>query len=155
MCFLHTYASTRVKRKSFYRKSELQMFLVISSGQTVHRYGVSIQSSTKVREMFRQMTQKLWATKTWDLEKLFISVVVFYNISFSWLFPLDSFQFIFLCRVYAWQWKWRIVGFHMTSLKFKLQNYQFYRDFTFTMYRSSWKLIFRQIFPSKGFLVLW
>ena len=27
-----------------------------------------------------------------------------------------------------------IVGFHMTSLKFKLQNYRFYRDFTFTMY---------------------
>ena len=42
MCCLHTYASTRVKRKSFYRKSELQMFLLISSGQTVHRYGVSV-----------------------------------------------------------------------------------------------------------------
>ena len=27
-----------------------------------------------------------------------------------------------------------IVGFHMTSLKFKLQNYRSYRDFTFTMY---------------------
>ena len=30
--FLRTYASSRVKRKSFYRKSELQMFLFISSG---------------------------------------------------------------------------------------------------------------------------
>ena len=66
------YASSRVKRRSFYRKSELQMFLLISGGQTVHQYGVSIQSSTKVREMFRQLTQKLWATKTWDLDKLFI-----------------------------------------------------------------------------------
>ena len=27
-----------------------------------------------------------------------------------------------------------IVGFHMTSLKFKLQNYPSYRNFTFTMY---------------------
>ena len=27
-----------------------------------------------------------------------------------------------------------IVGFHMTSLKFKLQNYPSYRDVTFTMY---------------------
>ena len=27
-----------------------------------------------------------------------------------------------------------IVGFHMTSLKFKLQNYRSYRDFTFTMH---------------------
>ena len=46
-------------------------------------------------------------------------------------------------------------GFHMTSLKFKLQNYGSYRDFTFMMYLSSWKLIFIQIFASKGFLVLW
>ena len=30
--FMCTYASFRVKRKSFYRKSELQMFLLISSG---------------------------------------------------------------------------------------------------------------------------
>ena len=28
---MRTYASSRVKRKSFYRKSELQMFLLISS----------------------------------------------------------------------------------------------------------------------------
>ena len=27
-----------------------------------------------------------------------------------------------------------IVGFHMTSLKFKLQNYWFYWDFTFMVY---------------------
>ena len=27
---MHTYASSRVKRNSFYRKSELQMFLLIS-----------------------------------------------------------------------------------------------------------------------------
>ena len=27
-----------------------------------------------------------------------------------------------------------IVGFHMTSLKFKLKNYRFYRDCTFTMH---------------------
>ena len=29
---MRTYASSRVKRKSFYRKSELQMFLLISGG---------------------------------------------------------------------------------------------------------------------------
>ena len=48
------------------------MFLLISGGhiywctETVHQYGVSIQSSTKVREKFRQIAQKLWATKTWQ-----------------------------------------------------------------------------------------
>ena len=74
--FMRTYASSRMKRKSFYRKSELQMFLLSSGGhigfKTVLQYDVSIQSSTKVRETFRQITQKLWATKTWDLDKLFI-----------------------------------------------------------------------------------
>ena len=46
------------------------MFLLISGGhigaqlRKVHQYGVSIQSSTKVRETFRQISQKLWATKT-------------------------------------------------------------------------------------------
>ena len=30
--------------------------------KTVQKYGVSIQSSTMVREMFRQITQKLWVT---------------------------------------------------------------------------------------------
>ena len=59
------------------------MFLLISGGHnySVHQYGVSIQSSTKVREMFRQITQKLWATKTWDLDKI-IYILVFYKISF-------------------------------------------------------------------------
>ena len=76
---MRTYARSRERRKSFYRKSELQMFLLTSGGhvggQSMH--SISIQSSTKVlashadvlrgskvREMFRQITQKLWATKT-------------------------------------------------------------------------------------------
>ena len=54
------------------------MFLLISGGHIVGPkqytdYGVSLQSSTKVHETFRQITQKLWATKTWDLDKLFIN----------------------------------------------------------------------------------
>ena len=39
---------------------------------SVHQYGVAIQSSTKMHEMFLQITQKRWATETWDLNKLFI-----------------------------------------------------------------------------------
>ena len=58
----------------------------------VHQHGVSIESSTKVRETFRQTPQKLWACY----------ILVFYNISFSWLLQLDGFQFIFFV---AWQWK--------------------------------------------------
>ena len=32
--FMRTYASAQVKRKSFYRKSELKMFLLVSGGHT-------------------------------------------------------------------------------------------------------------------------
>ena len=66
------------QRNIFYRKSELWMFLLISGGHVgtpkwyINNYGVSIQSSTKLRETFWQTTQKLWATKTWDLDKLFV-----------------------------------------------------------------------------------
>ena len=93
---MRTYASSWVKRKSFYKKSELQMFLLISGSQNgAPIYGVSVQSSTKVSEMFQQITQKLWDTKTWELDKLFL--LVFYNISLCWLLPLDGFQFSFCC----------------------------------------------------------
>ena len=69
---MRTYASSQVKGKSFYRKTELQMFVLISGG---HIGGQKLStnmaspyealvSSTKVPEMFQQITQKLRATKT-------------------------------------------------------------------------------------------
>ena len=39
---MRTYTSSRVRRKGFYRKSELQMFLLISGGQLVHQNGALI-----------------------------------------------------------------------------------------------------------------
>ena len=68
--FMRTYASSRVKRKSFYRKKELQMFLLISGGHIGRQSRLSTNMASpykalqKVPEMFRQVTQKLWATKT-------------------------------------------------------------------------------------------
>ena len=54
------YASSLVKKKSFCRKSKLQMFLLISGGHIGgQKHGVAVQSSTKVSEMFRQITQKV------------------------------------------------------------------------------------------------
>ena len=60
---MRTYASSRVKKKNFYRKSELQMFL-LTSGHIGAPKRYTKHSFTKVRETFRQITQKLWATKT-------------------------------------------------------------------------------------------
>ena len=92
MC-MRTYASSRVKRKSFYGKSELQMFLLIS----IRQYGVPIQSSTKVMKGEWNVSANNSGTVGYkDLRLVFI--LVFYNISFSWLLSVDSFQSIFLLR---------------------------------------------------------
>ena len=81
---MRTYASSRVNRKSFYRKSELQMFLLISGGhiggpkRSTNMVSPYKARSTKLRETFRQITQKLWATKicheTWT-NCLYISLL--------------------------------------------------------------------------------
>ena len=60
--------------------------------KTVHQYGVFMQSSTKEHEMFRQITV---GHKDLTLGQI-VYILVFYNISFSWLLPPDGFQFIFL-----------------------------------------------------------
>ena len=62
--FMCTYASSRVKRKSFLKekvnfRSFLDIWWPYWCTKTVHLCGVSIQSSTKVRGTFRQITQKL------------------------------------------------------------------------------------------------
>ena len=80
-----TYASSRVKRKSFYRKSELQVFLLISGGHigAPKRYinmASSYNSETVVHKELRL--------------GYIVHILVFYNISFSWLLPLDGFQLI-------------------------------------------------------------
>ena len=53
---MRMYTSSRAKRKHFHRKIESQMFLFISGRHIgvhdVHQYGVSIQSSLKLRETF-------------------------------------------------------------------------------------------------------
>ena len=86
--FMCTYASSQVKRKSFYRKKSPDVFVYFRRPywctKTVHQYGVSKQSSTKMRETFRQITQKLWATKTWQWENLFAyySSITFHFLGF-------------------------------------------------------------------------
>ena len=99
---MRTYASSRVKRKGIYRKNELQTFLLISGGHIgpPKRYtnmASRYKALQKCEKTFRQITKKLWVTKTWDLDKI-VYVLVFYNILFSWLLLLDGLQFIFLLR---------------------------------------------------------
>ena len=107
---MRTYASSRAKTKIFCRKSELQLFLLISGGHTGHQFG------TPICRLHRKLYKGAWNVsannsetvnhKDLRLEKI-VYILVFYNISFSWLLPLDGFQFIFLV---AWQWKRSILG---------------------------------------------
>ena len=59
---IYTDASSRVERKSFAELNFADFWRPYLCVKTWHKYGVSIQSSTMVRQMFQQITQKLWAT---------------------------------------------------------------------------------------------
>ena len=50
-----------------------------------------------MRETFRQSNSATGGHKDLRLGQI-VYALVFYNISFSWLLPLDGFQFIFLLR---------------------------------------------------------
>ena len=95
------------KERAFIEKVNFRFFVDFRRPywctKTVHQYGVSIQSSTKEREMFWQITQKLWATKTWDLDKLFIywSFITFHFTSFTGRFPIYFFV--------TWKWERSII----------------------------------------------
>ena len=99
---MRTYARYRVKRKSFYRKSEHQMILLISGGHIgAPKRCTNIASpyklSTKERETFSANNSETVTHKDLRLRQI-VYILVFYDVSFSWLLPLDSFHFNFLLR---------------------------------------------------------
>ena len=87
------------KRKSYYRNSELHMFLLISGGHIlVHQNGAPIW------RLHTNLYKGAWNVSTNNSETVghkdlrlgqIVYILVFYNISFSWLLPLDGFQFTF------------------------------------------------------------
>ena len=92
---MRTYACSRVKRRSFYRKSELQMFLSISGG---HIGGQFISIKWRLKKLYkgaRNVSANNSETVGFKDLRLgqIVYILVFYNISFSWLLPLDGFQF--------------------------------------------------------------
>ena len=93
--FMRTYANSRVKRKSFYRKSELQMFLLISGGHIGGPNGLPIwRLHTKIYKVAWNVSANNSETVGHKDLRL---IVVFYNISFSWLLPLDVSNLFFRC----------------------------------------------------------
>ena len=101
---MRKYASSRVKRRSFYRKSDLQMFQLISGG---HIGGQFLSTSMASPYKALQRCVKCFGTNSETVGHKdlrfgqIVYILVFYNVSFSWLLPLDGFQFIFFCSVYC------------------------------------------------------
>ena len=84
---MHTYASSQVKRKSFYRKSELQMFCWFPEALLVD------QNCTPIWRLHTKLYEGAWNvsniannSKTVGQKDLrfgqIVYIVIFYNISF-------------------------------------------------------------------------
>ena len=99
--FMRTYASSRVKRKTCFRKSELQMFLMISGGHIGTPTWRLHRKLYKGACNFSPNTSETVGHKDQRLGREIVYILVFYNISFSWLLPLGGFQYMFWCRVYC------------------------------------------------------
>ena len=98
---MRTYASSRVKRKSFYRKSELQMFLLIFGGHIGGpKWHTNMASPLKLYTgAWNDSANNSETVGHKDLKLgQIVYILVFYNIPFSWPLPLDGFQFILLLR---------------------------------------------------------
>ena len=105
---MRTYAKSCLRRKSFYRKSELQMLMLslimISGGHIcVSKQYTNMASPYKVYNGAWNVSAN--NSKTVGHIDLRLGKIVYIsvccNTSFSWLFPLDGFQFIFfLYRIY-------------------------------------------------------
>ena len=85
------------------RAFEFQMFLLISDGHiSAPKRCTNMASQHKaIQRCVRRFGKKLRncepqikGLRLWQI----VYILVFYNISFSWLLPLDGFQFIFLLR---------------------------------------------------------
>ena len=96
-----TYASSQVKRKSFYRNSELQIFCWFPAAILVHQNGAPIwrlhTMPYKGAWNVSANNSETVGHKDLRLEQI-VYILVFYNISFSWLLPLVGFQFVFWVR---------------------------------------------------------
>ena len=96
--FLHTYASARVKRNSFYRKSELRIcFCWFPTAILVHLSNTQIwRLQTKLYKVAWNILANTSYSETVGHKDLRLGQIVcihelvFFNISFSWLLPLDS-----------------------------------------------------------------
>ena len=108
------HATSRVKRKSFHRKVNSRSFCWCPAPILVDQNCPSIWH---LHTMLYKGAWNVWANNSVTLGHKdlrfgqIVYILVFYNISFSWHFPLDGFQFVFFfcAQFIAWRWKRRIM----------------------------------------------
>ena len=116
--FMRTYASSRVKRKNFYRKSELQMFLLISGGHIgAPKQYSNMASPYKDAWNVSANNSETVGHKDVGLGQI-VYILVFYNIPFSWLLPLDGLFFccVIVKTIYCIHIVWKQTLAHETYL---------------------------------------
>ena len=98
---MRTNASSRVKRKGFLEKANSRCFCWFPAAILLHQNGAPIwRLDTKLYKGGWNVSANNSETvghKDLRLGQI-VYILVFYNISFSWLLPLDGFQFNFLLR---------------------------------------------------------
>ena len=101
MCLCARMLALEWKWKSFYRKNELQIVLLISGGHIGGQFlSTNMASPYKGAWNVSANNSETVGHKNLRFGQI-VCILVFYSISFSWLLPLDGFKCICLCRVYC------------------------------------------------------
>ena len=99
--FMRTYASSRVKRRGFIEKVNSRCSCWFPAAILVHQNGAPIW------RLHTKLYKGAWNVSANNSETVgqkdlrlgqIVYILVFYNVSFSWLLPPDGFQFNFLLR---------------------------------------------------------
>ena len=98
---MRPYASFEWKERTFIEKGNSRCFCWFPAAILLH------QNGTPIWRLDTKLYKGAWNVSANNSETVghkdlrlgqIIYILVFYNISFSWLLPLDGFQFIFLLR---------------------------------------------------------
>ena len=104
MCLCTRMLALEWKERAFIEKVNSRCFCWFPAAILVHQNGAPIW------RLHTKLYKGAWNVSANNSETVghkdlrlgqIVYILVFYNISFSWLLPLDGFQFIFLCRVYC------------------------------------------------------
>ena len=105
--FMCTCASSQGKERAFIKKANSRCFCWFPAAIFVDQNGAPIWH---LHTKLFKCVWGVWANNSETVcqkdRRQIVYILVFHNISFSWLLPLDGFQYFFV----SWQWKWSILN---------------------------------------------